>query len=104
MSGWTVAKYEWCCHSQGIGCLDEADLVSSLSLVESARKLGAVRPWNVALAVGLLGLAAAAALSFSRTSRRYRAVDPWLTEHLGAPDGESTELSGCEGLHVVRPE
>jgi len=103
MTGWTVAKYEWCCHNQSVGCLDEADLVASVALVESTRRLGVVRPWNVALVLGI-GLAAAAALSFSRRSRRYWAVDPMMTVHLGSVDGESTELSGCEGLTVVSPE
>jgi hypothetical protein len=105
MTGWTVAKYEWCCHNKNVGCLDDADLVSSVSMVESTRKLGAGRPWNVALVLGLLGLAAATALSLSRRSiRQYRAVDPMMTEPLGALDGEPAVPSSCEGLHVVRPE
>lgn len=104
MTGWTVAKYEWCCHNKNVGCLDDADLVSSVSLVKSTRKLSTGNSWTMALVLGLVGLAAATAFSLSRRSRQYRAVDPMMTEHLGAVDGEPAGLSGCEGLHVIRPE
>jgi hypothetical protein len=78
MTGWTVAKYEWCCHNEQVGCLNEADLEAKFQLAGVGERARVGRSWSgAAVAAGAAALVMASVVQRICGRRRpYSLVEP----------------------------